>query len=211
MEGIAKVTPIFKNQGSVEHKQNYRPISVLPILSKLYERHLYEALYSHLSNNNFLYGLQSGFRKRHSTETALIRLLDQILLDLDKNHVTGVVFVDYSKAFDLIDHQLLLQKLSAYGVDDTSVRRFLQKTENRKPTGKNRKNRVNRVFLKIRSKIETTVKKDTTRYSDSRKILNVRCFEDVIKFQTNSPQFFVCKCQNVIQLHQTRISMVRFQ
>ena len=121
---VAKVTPIFKNQGSVEHKQNYRPISVLPMLSKLYERHLYEALYSHLSNNNFLYGLQSGFRKRHSTETALIRLLDQILLDLDKNHVTGVVFVDYSKAFDLIDHQLLLQKLSAYGVDDTYLKIF---------------------------------------------------------------------------------------
>ena len=92
-------------------------------------------------------------------------------------------------------------------VTKISVRRFLQKTENRKPTGKNRKNRVNRVFLKIRSKIETTVKKDTTRYSDSRKILNVRCFEDVIKFQTNSLQFFVCKCQNVIQLHQTRIKV----
>jgi hypothetical protein len=85
------------------------------MLSKLYERHLYEALYSHLSNNNFLYGLQSGFRKRYSTETALIRLLDQILLDLDKNHVTGVVFVDYFT---------LLQKLSAYGVDDTYLKIF---------------------------------------------------------------------------------------
>ena len=78
--------------------------------------------YIHTYPITISYGLHSGFRKRHSTETALIRLLDLILHDLDKNHVTGVVFVDYSKAFYLIDHQLLLQKLSAYGVDDTYIK-----------------------------------------------------------------------------------------
>ena len=69
-----------------------------------------------LQQRNLLYRLQSGFRKRHSTETALIRLIDQLLLDLDKNRVTGLIFVDYIKAFDLIDHQVLLNKLHTYGI-----------------------------------------------------------------------------------------------
>ena len=87
-------------------------------MSKIYERHTHDSLYAHLSRNDLLYGLQSGFRKRHSTETALIRLLDQILFDIDSNNVTGLVCVDDSKAFDLINHDILLVKLNAYGVDD---------------------------------------------------------------------------------------------
>jgi hypothetical protein len=121
---VAKVNPIYKNQWSVEHRQNYKLIFVLPILSKLYESHLYEApLYSHSSNNNSIYGLQSGFRKRHSTQTALIHVLDQILLALDKNHVTGVAFVARHFAC-MIDQQSLLQKISAYGVDEIPISRF---------------------------------------------------------------------------------------
>ncbi len=70
-----------------------------------------------LRENNILHKFQSGFRKTFSTETALVRLVDQLLFDLDKNNVSGIVFVDYKKAFDLIDHQLLLRKLEVLGDD----------------------------------------------------------------------------------------------
>lgn len=86
------------------------------LFSKVFERHIATSLRSHLKENNLLYGLQSGFRKSFSTETALIRLLDQLLFDLDENRVSGLVFVDYRKAFDLIDHNILLNKLYSYGI-----------------------------------------------------------------------------------------------
>ena len=113
---IAKVTPVFKGNGSRDDKNNYRPISVLPILSKLFEKHICEHLQNFLKDNDILHQFQSGFRKSHSTDTALIRLIDQLLMDLDKNRVSGLVFVDYKKAFDLVDHHLLLKKLETYGV-----------------------------------------------------------------------------------------------
>lgn len=111
----AKVTPIYKGQGSKE-KNIYRPISVLPLLSKFFEKHIHQALYNYMRNNNLLYTLQSGFRRSYSTETALIRLMDQLLFDMDKDQVSGIVFVDYKRAFDLIDHDILLSKLKAYGI-----------------------------------------------------------------------------------------------
>ena len=111
-----KVSPIYKGQGSKDDKNNYRAISVLPLLSKIFEKHVHQALYSYMRNNNLLYTLQSGFRRSYSTETALIRLTDQLLSDMDKDQVSGLVFVDYKKAFDLIDHDILLSKLEAYGI-----------------------------------------------------------------------------------------------
>ena len=115
---VGKVTPIYKGQGNRDDKNNYRPITVLPILSKLLEKHICDHLCVFLEENALLHRFQSGFRKFHSTETALIRLVDQLLFDLDKNRASGLVFIDYKKAFDLIDHGLLLEKLKAYGVRD---------------------------------------------------------------------------------------------
>ena len=86
------------------------------IKSKIFGKHVHQALYSYMRNNNLLYTLQSGFRRSYSTETALIRLTDQLLSDMDKDQVSGLVFVDYKKAFDLIDHDILLSKLEAYGI-----------------------------------------------------------------------------------------------
>ena len=77
-----------------------------------------------LSKNNLLYELQSAFRSGHSTETALIRIKDQILENMDNVEVTGLVFIDFRKAFDVIDHELLLKKLSIYGATPSSVAWF---------------------------------------------------------------------------------------
>jgi len=77
-----------------------------------------------LKENDLFHPLQSGFRKSHSTETALIRLVDQLLFNLDNDKVTGLVFIDYKKAFDLIDHKLLLSKLRAVGVGESSLPLF---------------------------------------------------------------------------------------
>ena len=119
---IARVTPIFKGNGSRDDKNNYRPISVLPILSQIFEKHVCDNVHSFLKENSIHHRLQSGFRKFHSTETALVRLVDQLLIDLDNNRVSGLIFVNCKKGFDLIDHQLLLQKLEIYGAQRNELK-----------------------------------------------------------------------------------------
>ena len=84
----ANVTPIHK-QNSKSDKNNYRPISVLPVFSKIFERHLHNSLSTFLEDNNLLYSLQSAFRKYHSTETALIDIVDRMLLNTDDNCING--------------------------------------------------------------------------------------------------------------------------
>ena len=91
-------------------------ISVLPMLSKLLEKHICKHLYDFCQERGLLHRLQSGFRKFHTTEIALIRLIDQLLFDFDRNKVSELIFVNYKKAFVLIDHLLLMKKLDAYGI-----------------------------------------------------------------------------------------------
>ena len=98
---IAKVTPLH-NGGARNDSNNYRPISVLPILSKILEKHVASSLPVFLRHNNLLYDQQSAFRTGHSTETALIRLTDQILKNMDNDEVTGLAFIDCRKAFDVL-------------------------------------------------------------------------------------------------------------
>ena len=95
---IAKVTPLHKG-GARNDINNYRPISVLPVLSKILERHVSSSLSVFLRDNNLLYELQSAFRSGHSTETAVIRLKDQILKKMDNDEVTGSGFYRFPKSF----------------------------------------------------------------------------------------------------------------
>ena len=124
--------PLHK-EGVRNDINNYRLISILPTLSKILEKkHVANSLHKFLRDNNLIYNLQSAFRTGHSTETALIRLTDEILLNMDKDEVTGLVFVDFGKAFDTIDHKLLLRKLSIYGASVSAVSWIKSYLSNRK-------------------------------------------------------------------------------
>ena len=116
----AKVIPTFK-AGSKSDVNNYHPISVLPLFSKVMERAVQVQLLQFMTQNNILSMFQSGCRKMHSTETAVVHLVDQILQGMDGQKLTGAVFIDVKKAFDLVNHQCLLHKLEHYGVRGPSL------------------------------------------------------------------------------------------
>lgn len=128
---IAKITPIYKS-GEKKQFSNYRPISVLPCFSKVLERLIYNRLYSYISKNKILYSKQYGFRQNHSTEMALIELVDQISQSNDDKQFTIGIFIDLSKAFDTINHELLLKKLNYYGIRGLPLKWFANYLTNRK-------------------------------------------------------------------------------
>ena len=112
---LAKVIPIFKSK-SRNSFSNYRPISLLATISKILEKVVYRRLYSFLTVNNILYDRQYGFRSGRSTIHAVTEFMSDILPALDDNHKCVSVFLDLSKAFDTIDHNILIDKLKFYGV-----------------------------------------------------------------------------------------------
>ena len=123
----AKIIPIYK-AGDKSEPSNYRPISILPVLSKPLEKHIYKHVMSHISKYDLLHPNQSGFRENYSCHTALTNLVDKWLLNINDNKITGVLFVDFSKAFDVIDHSLLLRKLNIYNFSEQAssvIRSFL--------------------------------------------------------------------------------------
>ena len=112
---VGKITPIFKT-GDSQLFDNYRPISMIPLFGKIFEKLTYSRLYSFFSANNVIYDKQFGFRKNHSTSHAINYSINKILSEIEKNnHVIGI-FIDLSKAFDTIDHKKLLVKLERYGI-----------------------------------------------------------------------------------------------
>lgn len=119
----ARVQPLHKGDDTTD-MNNYRPISILPVLSKVMEKYVHASFYNYLHANNLLYKYQSGFRSKYSTETALIRLVDQLMFNADKNMVTSAVFIDYRKAFDTVCHRVLLHKLEAYDVSTDTIAWF---------------------------------------------------------------------------------------
>ena len=117
---VAKVIPIFKN-GEECDPANYRPISILPILSKIVERLIYNRMLEHLNINSIITDKQFGFIKGLSTESAIIKMLNNLISDLDKGkHVIGL-FLDLSKAFDVISHEILTLKLKHYGFQSDTL------------------------------------------------------------------------------------------
>ena len=101
------------------HKTNYRPVSILPLLSKVFEKNIYDQLYEYLEN--FLSELLCGFWKAHSTQRALFRLIQKWLAELDSGGYVGTILIDLSEAYDYLSHDLLIAKLEAYGLDVGSL------------------------------------------------------------------------------------------
>ena len=127
----AKISPIYKGGGSKDDVNNYRPISILPTLSKIIVKWIQKHLMSFLKNHNLLHEKQSGFQEGHSTESALILMIDSWLKAINDGKFVGCLMVDFRKAFDLVDHNLLLQKLKLYKCDESSLLLFNSYLSNR--------------------------------------------------------------------------------
>ena len=112
---IARVKPLYKKNSSLE-AGNYRPVSILSIVSKILEKYVHSQFVNYLDHNNILYEFQSGFRSRYSTDTCLIHLFDYLKGNTSKGLFTGMLLLDLQKAFDTVDHEILCNKLQAIGV-----------------------------------------------------------------------------------------------
>ena len=117
---LAKVIPIFK-KGDKTICDNYRPISLLPTISKIFERVIFNQIYDYFISHNLFYSSQYGFKKNHSTELATLELIDRVTTALDNGKIPINIYIDLSKAFDTLDHTILLQKLKYYGITGKSL------------------------------------------------------------------------------------------
>ena len=113
---IGKVVPIFKSVKR-DGPGNYRPISILSAFARIFEKLLYEQLHKYFEDNNILGDKQWGFRPIHSTIHALQKFINNWLLNIDKGKTNAVIFLDLKKAFDTVDHDILIKKLSYYGLN----------------------------------------------------------------------------------------------
>ena len=129
----AKVLPVYKG-GTKSDPSNYRPISILPTVSKIFEKHMNTHLMGFLNKYKLLHESQSGFRHKHSCQTALVKLIDSWTECIDRGDMIGALFLDFHKAFDLGDHSILVKKLSIYKFSSSALKWFKSYLSDRQQT-----------------------------------------------------------------------------
>ena len=112
---MSEIIPLFK-QGDIYSCNNYRPISLISIFLKIFEKCFYKQLFSYFNKNNVFYKSQFGFRENYSSELAVAQVCNEIIENLKNNDNTCSIFLDLAKAFDTVDHKILLDKLHKYGI-----------------------------------------------------------------------------------------------
>ena len=125
-----RVTSLFKHGESFE-LNNYRPISVISVVAKMLERIVYDQFYNFLNSEEIISKQQSGFRSLHSTVTALLEATDSWAFNIDRGYVNAVVFLDLKKAFDTVDHEILLTKMNRCGIQGKTLDWFKSYLTNR--------------------------------------------------------------------------------
>ena len=120
---LANVIPLFKTSNPCMFN-NYRPISILPVFSKILEKLMYQRLLKYLNSKKIIYDYQFGFLRNHTTFDALISLVDYVVSKMEQGDYVVGLFLDFKKAFDTVNHSILLDKLSHYGIRGTTLNWF---------------------------------------------------------------------------------------
>ena len=128
----ALVKPLLKKAGSDSTFENLRPVHNLQFVSKLTEGAVFEQTHAHMTNCDLYPPMQSAYRKCHRTETALLKVQNDILINMNRQHVTLLVLLDLSATFDTVDHNILLDRLhNSFGIKDTALNWFASYVSNR--------------------------------------------------------------------------------
>jgi hypothetical protein len=118
----ANISPIYKNKGSAQEINNYRPISVTSVLCKVLERIIVKHLYNYVLDHDIIFKYQSGFQPNDSTTNQLIEICNTVISSMDKGNDVRFIFCDISKAFDRVWHNDILYKLRNYGISDQIIK-----------------------------------------------------------------------------------------
>ena len=121
---LARITPNYKGKRPLNSEANYRPISVLSHVVKIFEKQVHKQLIEYLETHAFITTYQSAYMKNHSTVTCLHRVVDDLCENIDDGYLCGLCFLDIEKCFASINHKILLQKLKYYGIDAMSLEWF---------------------------------------------------------------------------------------